>query len=104
MTSNTSINIRASATDVGSSDFLEYDVVNVINIGHMCTDPDGDGIYSTEVNIPIDNDDTMEADGTIELTLKRNGSIYRLGTATVGQLTVFDDDSPPTVSIINKSR
>ena len=90
----TTLTINATPAEDGS-DFLTDAVADTMSsVPVQFDDPDGDGIYTGEFPIALDNDTVGEATGDIKLTLNANPTAYRLGTTLEGVLTVWDDDAP----------
>ena len=72
------------------------------------TDPDGDGTFAGILEIDLDDDTIGEATGEIRLTLNPDNATYKLGSTSIGVITVYDDDAPelrvtagPTVAEAN---
>ena len=61
-------------------------------------DPDGDGTYSGDLSINLDDDEIGEATGDIKLTINADPDsrrkLYLLGSTTEGVITIWDDDAP----------
>ena len=101
--SDTTLEI-ATITDDDGGDYLVSFAKNSRRTAYVnFTDPDGDGIYTgnTQVMLALDDDNVAEADADIKMTLVLNGSLYQLGTTTVGRIRMLDDDSTtPVVSVV----
>ena len=64
----------------------------------------GNGPYTAPLNLTVHDDETAESDGTIGVTLVEEstpGTSYTVAPspANVAELRVFDDDSPPYISV-----
>ena len=49
------------------------------------------------LSVPLDNDRTGEATAEVMITLDANPLLYRLGSNTEGNITVYDDDAPELI-------
>ena len=61
---------------------------------------------STELRIPIEDDDVEEADGAITVTLSAptNANDYQIGSPSSAQVSVTDNDNVPRVKVVNYGR
>ena len=94
LSGTSTLTINATPAEDGS-DFLASTIeATAANFPVEFTDPDGDGTYSGELSVALDNDDVGEATGDITITLNPNPTAYELGTTTSGRITIWDDDAP----------
>ena len=90
----TTLTINATPIEDGH-DFLASTVESIaIDYSVLFTDLDGDGTYSGQFPVTLDNDNTGEATGDIKLTLNTKPTEYRLSSAIEGAITIWDDDAP----------
>ncbi len=95
VTSPASLVIRATPAEDGH-DFLTDAVAGKEANFPVLFHDRGNGIYSGELSVALDDDDKGEATGQIKLTLKPQSGIqsYLLGARTGGVITIWDDDAP----------
>ena len=95
--STPSLMINATPTEDGG-DFLTDEVADIAkDFPVEFSDPDGDGTYTGELSVPLDDDEIGEATGDIKLTINADPDAeqtYRIGTATEGVITIWDNDAP----------
>ena len=95
--STPSLMINATPAEDGS-DFLTDSVADTPDdFSVQFSGPDGDGTYTGELSVELDDDEIGEATGDIKLTLNVDPDAektYRLGSTTEGDITIWDDDAP----------
>ena len=97
LTATTTLMINATPAEDGH-DFLTNTVAGTASdFAVEFSDPDGDGNYTGNLLVTLDNDDIAETTGTIKATLNNSTATiptYQLGSTTEGSLTIWDDDAP----------
>ena len=94
LTGSATLAINATPAEVGSDFLTDSTADTPANFPVEFTDPDGDGTYTGELSVPLDNDEIGDITGDITATLNTNPTTYQLGSTTTGRITVWDDDAP----------
>ncbi len=87
--------IRATPAEDGH-DFLTNAVADTPNDFPVKFFDRGNGIFSGELSVFLDDDNDGETTGQIKLTINEQIGVqsYQLGTGTEGVITILDDDAP----------
>ena len=97
LSAEATLQINATPAEV-SGDYLTDAVADAAaDFDVVFTDPDGDGTFTGELSVTLDDDETGEATGDLKLTLNADpdaDATYLLGNVVEGFITILDDDAP----------
>ena len=105
LTSETTLMINATPSHIngfGLADFLANDVEDIAaDYPVTFSDPDGDNVYIGILSIPIDDDNVVDigfiipdVQVTLNTPLDLAKATYKLGSTTMGTITVHDNEVP----------
>ena len=105
LTSETTLIINATPSQIngaGLADFLANDVEDIAaDFPVTFNDPDGDNVYIGILSIPIDDDNVVDigfiipdVQVTLNTPLDLARATYKLGSTTMGTITVHDNEVP----------
>ena len=97
LSEETTLLIDATPDESGAN-FLTTNIQGYLNKWSVrFNDPDGDGIYTGNLAVALDNDNIAEESGKIKLRIQHDVDIvksYQRGTVTEGEIKILDDDVP----------
>ena len=103
----TSLMINATPAEDGSDYLMDTIAETADEFSVEFSDLDGDSIFTGELSVNLDNDETGEATGDIKLTLNADSDTvktYQLGENSEGVITILDDDAPElSIVSVNES-